>query len=208
MLAMCLVELAGFRWVDWGRMALEYNHEKFKQTVLYVCFKCPPRKLGAAKLHAVLWLSEWKFYLKNEGRKALTGATYLKQQQGHVPWQIFEVIPELVAEGKLNFTTELVLVFQFKLFHVLEQAPAFNLLSTEEKALLDEVIGALKPLGAAEVSELSHRDEAWGSAQLNDEIPYASAWAFLNEEYAGLPSLAAQHWAEEQIENLKAKGQL
>ena len=189
-------------------MAVEYNHEKFKQAVLYICSKCNPHELGAVKLNKMLWLSDWLRYLHSEGKKVLTGATYIKQQHGHVPWEIFDAIPELQAEGKLRMETTLHLIYQRKLFTVLEKNLTFNLLSTEEKELMDGVITALKPMSAAEVSELSHRDEAWSSAQLNEKIPYETAWSFLDEEYAELPSLEARRWAEKRITHLKKIGQL
>ena len=74
---------------------MQFDLAKLKDVILYACSRCEPSRLGAVKLHKILYFSDMIYYA-NVGAP-LTGATYRKRPMGPTCDQLLATLNELVA---------------------------------------------------------------------------------------------------------------
>jgi hypothetical protein len=177
----------------------EFNREKFKALVHYVCAEAPnPKQLGATKLNKIAFYSDMESYLLR-GRP-ITGEVYVKLQHGPVSQHIRDVLEELKrdqaiaiseATGYSVYNGE---PYRHRLFFSL-RPPDLSVLNGEELKIIDEMLRMIcQRHTARSISEHSH-NVIWESAEMGEEIPYFTVYAhFLRK-----PSEAARVWAEEMI---------
>jgi uncharacterized phage-associated protein len=103
------------------------------------------------------------FYLRNRG---ISGAVYYNRPFGPVADPAGPVLSELVRDHRVRVDDRM---------QTLEatQPSTTGLLSDEEKRVLDWVAETYGHMGAAQISELSHREMAYKYTQPNDPIAYA-----------------------------------
>jgi hypothetical protein len=158
-----------------GARSFRFNEAKFKELVLYIASKAQKDPtVGAIKLNKILYYSDFIAY-KRLGRP-ITGAAYQKLAEGPAPRRMVPIRRMMVDSGRIR----------------LEERPYFNgmiqriiptprvltpkLLSSEEVAIVDEVLVALAGKTAREVSDMSHRELGWILARPGETIPYETAW--------------------------------
>ncbi len=152
---------------------IEFNEEKFKNLILYVCSKCDPKELGSTKLNKVLWYSDMFSYLYLE--KPITGETYIKLQFGPVPKDILTIIAEMKCADQIVIKDAELFGYGKKEYIALKK-PDLASFSANEISLVDDLIEYVcREHTAKEISEESH-DEIWKLAEIGEEIPY---YAFL-----------------------------
>lgn len=152
---------------------IEFNKEKFKNLVLYVCSKCDPKELGSTKLNKVLWYTDMLSYVYLE--KPVTGETYVKRQFGPVPKHVLTILAELEAEG-LIATKESEYFGYDKKEYIALKKPNLALFTQEEISLIDAMIEVIKEHTAKTISQASH-DRIWELAEIGEEIPYHAVLA-------------------------------
>lgn len=151
----------------------EFNKEKFKNLVLYVCSKCDPKELGSTKLNKVLLYSDMFSYLHLQG--PITGEIYVKRQFGPVPKHILPIIAEMELEGKIVTRDGKIFRYDKKEYIALKD-PDLTLFTADEISMVDDLIEIIcKEHTAKSISEASH-DRIWELAEIGEEIPY---YAFL-----------------------------
>lgn len=117
-------------------VAMQFDREKLKAAVLYVCRQCDANDLGAVKLHKVLYFADMIRYIQTG--TAITGSTYRKRPLGPTCDQLLPALRELEAAGKLEIKNVNYFGFIKRQFTALvEPEPK---LSSDECAVLDEVI--------------------------------------------------------------------
>jgi len=157
-----------------GEYRPEYSAAKLKELILYVADRSrDDPNFGAVKLNKVLYYAD--FYAYRRLGQPITGAEYQKLPEGPAPQQLLPTRRELRRDGLIE----------------IEQRPVFNhvqervvpksayqqsLLSDEELALVDEVIGILRFKTGRESSEMSHLEPGWKAVGFYQSIPYSSAW--------------------------------
>lgn len=151
---------------------VQYDRQKFRELVHYVCDQVEPDTLGAVRLHKVLYFADMWHFLKTGN--PITGETYRKQHFGPVASHLLRTLGELEREGALErrqvpwpggTRTE---------FHTKRRART-DRLSPSERAFVDEVIDFVIRKTAAEISEFSHH-QVWQAAEMGEELPYATAF--------------------------------
>lgn len=146
----------------------QFDRQKFKAVVHYICAHCTPEELGAVKLNKVLYYSDMLRYAATG--VPLTGEMYRKQQFGpvasHLPW----ALSDLQRDGAVRVRE--VNYFGYpKKEYVSEKAPDSTYLTVEEVEHINEFIDVVCGRSAKEISELSHT-AAWELADFGGEIPY------------------------------------
>jgi|SRR5580658_618473 Protein of unknown function (DUF4065) len=156
-------------------MDVNFNFEKFKSLVHYICWRCAdPTKLGAVKLNKVLWRADFRAYL--ELGEAVTGDRYVKRQYGPVPASILGALRELEVEGKLSIREVEYYDNPKKEFFALNR-PDLSLFTPDEISLIDEAIEYVTEKHTARsISEESH-DRIWELARIGEEIPYYTVFS-------------------------------
>jgi hypothetical protein len=177
---------------------IEFDREKLKAVVLYVCAKCDASRLGAVKLHKVLYFADMLQYAQDG--TAITGSTYRKRPLGPTCDQLLPVLRDLVREGAIEVRETDYFGYRKKEFIPLRTAET-NRLSDAELSLLDEVIDFVCFNNTAKtISEFSH-NRAWEIAQFGDVLPYSSVLLL----FPGQVSIEAFEWGAEQAKTIEAE---
>jgi hypothetical protein len=177
---------------------MQFDRAKLKDAVLYACSKCEPSRLGAVKLHKVLYFSDMRRYA-NVG-VPLTGATYRKRPMGPTCEQLLSVLAELEHTGALEIRNVDYFGYLKKEYIPTGAPRAADSLSVDERGLLDEMIEFVCVNNTAKtISEFSH-NKAWDAAQFGEELPYYSVFQIFPAEV----SEDAKAWALSEAKEIEA----
>ncbi len=149
---------------------IEFDRERLKDVVHYICSQCDEADLGNVKLHKILYFSDMLHF--NSTMKPLTGVSYVKQQFGPTAQHLTAVVSELAREGRLQVTERQFYGFRKKDYTSLTP-PHLGRIGNA-LPLLDEVIAFVCSHTAKEISELSH-NAAWDAAGMGEVLPYYTA---------------------------------
>jgi Protein of unknown function (DUF4065) len=175
---------------------MDFNREKFKALVHYVCWSCKDdtSKLGSTKLNKILWLADFVTYYRSG--EPITGATYIRRQFGPVPRAIMPVLAELERDGAV-FARKILFHGKPKTDFIVAKNPEINL-SDDEKRLIDLTIRFVCDENTAKsISELSH-DSVWHAAKDGEDIPYYTIFAAKGEIDED-----DREWARQEIEGIE-----
>ena len=151
---------------------VQFDRQKFRDLVHYVCDQVDPDTLGAVKLHKVLYFADMWHFLRT-GRP-ITGETYRKQHFGPVASHLLTAIHALEREGALERKSVEWPGGTRTEFHTKHPAKAERL-ATSEREFVDSVIDFVIRKSAAEISEFSHH-QVWQAAAMGEELPYGTAF--------------------------------
>jgi hypothetical protein len=175
---------------------MDFNRERFKMLVHYVCwrYKDNTSKLGSTKLNKTLWLADFtRYYFSGS---SITGARYVKQKFGPVPKAIMPVLRELEEEGAV-FAKEVDFHGKTKTEFIVKKEPHITF-SSEEMATIERCVTFVCEENTAQsISDLSH-DRVWHAADDGEDIPYFTVFAV-----AGDLTDDDREWARLEIEALK-----
>lgn len=148
---------------------IDFNKEKFKNLVLYVCDKCEPKELGSTKLNKVLWYTDMLSYVYFQ--QPVTGETYIKRQFGPVPKHVLSILNELELNRQIATKESEYFGYDKKEYIALKK-PNLTLFTGQEISLIDAMIEVIcKENTARTISQASH-DRIWELAEIGEEIPY------------------------------------
>ena len=159
--------------LEWYEPA--FNAEKFRELLVYVARKCEADPtFGAIKLNKILYYADFAAF-RQKG-EPITGATYFKLSEGPAPRELLTQRETLIDSGdaemqKVQFFTGM----QHRLTVREGREPRCDLFTSEELALVDQVVGYFWEKTAREVSDFSHREPGWALAHDRENIPYESA---------------------------------
>jgi hypothetical protein len=152
-----------------------FKAEKFKELMLYAAEKSETdERFGATKLNKILFFSDFlSFGLTGE---SMTGATYQRLKNGPAPVQLVPEIRKMEKDGDAIIVDRKYFNYTQKRLIPRRQSNK-RVFSVDELDLINEVIKALAPYHAGEVSKLSHdRSFAWQIARNGEEIPYTAVF--------------------------------
>lgn len=148
---------------------MEFNYEKFKSLVHYICHMADLDKLGATKLNKILWYSDIQSYI-NRG-VTITGEAYRKEQWGPVPNDILRALDDLSREGKL-IIREKPFHGEMKREYITLADPDIQAFTADEISLVAQITHIICHHHTAKsISKKSH-DRIWELAEIGEEIPY------------------------------------
>lgn len=147
-----------------------FNKDKFRELVLYIAETTESdSSFGAIKMAKALWLSDFRAF--RDLGEPITAATYQKIELGPAPRQYPPVIRELERDGEASVVAEKHYGNELKKVYAKRRAKR-EVFSTQELAIVDEVIAMLGNVTGRAVSNWSHEWIWWKSVEFNEEIPY------------------------------------
>jgi hypothetical protein len=148
------------------------------ELMLHIAQRCSEHpKFGATKLNKILFFSDFAAF-RNQG-EPITGARYMKLDHGPAPRRLLPVLNDLI-ESKSAAVQEKPLLSGKKQKRLISlREPDLSLFSAPQIEIVHKVIELLEHTTAEEVSDISH-DRVWKIAELNEDIPYESA--FISDE--------------------------
>jgi len=143
--------------------------KKFKELVLYIAKRSEDDpSFGAVKLQKLLFTAELLAYAQRG--KPITGEKYRRLPKGPVAKRYPTHQSQLLAEGAAVVQPRRYGVRTQKRLIPLRE-PDLSQFAGEEIAIVEDVLEALRPLNATQVSDWSHQIEGWKFADDGEEIP-------------------------------------
>lgn len=144
--------------------------DKFKQVLLYVLEKVGAKpNIGMTALYKLLYFIDFDYYEKYE--EQLMGLTYIRNHHGPTPREFVAVVDDMKKQGELEEVKSTYYTYEQKKF-LPRTSANLTLLSAQELAHIDNELARLSDKSAKELSELSHLDMPYISAQQGEELLY------------------------------------
>ncbi|MBZ5553280.1 MAG: DUF4065 domain-containing protein [Acidobacteriia bacterium] len=150
--------------------------DKFKQVLLYILKEVGGKpNIGMTALYKLLYFIDFDYYEKHE--EQLMGLVYLKNQHGPTPLLFDKLIDELVKKGDVEPVKSKFYQYpQTKYLVNPATVPDLSILNGQEKEHIDWEMRRLSDLTATALSDLSHKDVPWISAQSGKKLDYESVF--------------------------------
>lgn len=153
---------------------MEFDEHKFGELMLYIADRSvDDPDFGATKLNKILFFSDFMAY--EQFGKSITGAVYQRLDHGPAPRHLLPVQAELIRNRDAFITPVSRYNFTQKRLTALRECD-LSLFSSEEIALVSQVMDALQGKNAAQVSAISHRFDGWKLADDGEDIPYFTVY--------------------------------
>ena len=154
------------------RNEMQFDRTKLKAVVLHTCASCEPERLGAVKLHKVLYFLDMIYFA--QFGVPVTGASYRKRPFGPTCVELLSVLRDMQTSGELEIRDTEFYGLAKKEYFARAETPS-GVLNESEMALLDEVIQFVCYQNSAKtISDYSHQ-LPWELAEFGEEIPYRTA---------------------------------
>lgn len=149
------------------------NAEKFEELILFISSRSDnDDHFGATKLNKILFFADFLAYTKLG--KAITGQAYMRLKNGPVPKALVPVQKRMIEDKSLAIKERDRFGKTQKRPIALREAN-LKVFTSEEIAVVTEVIEALRKNNAKGVSSLSHKFNGWKLANDREIIPYETA---------------------------------
>lgn len=150
------------------------NLEKFKEVLLYIIARIGAKpNIGETMIYKLLYFIDFDHYERNE--EQLIGATYIKNKYGPTPLEFRRVVDKMIKAGEILKIPDKYFNYPQTKYLPLRN-PDLTRLSAQEKETIDHVLGRLSDMNAGQISEYSHNDVPWLTAEEGAVIPYESVF--------------------------------
>ena len=150
--------------------------DKFKQILLYILKKVRGRpNIGMTVLYKLLYFIDFDYYEKYEDQ--LMGLVYLKNHHGPTPLLFENLIGDMVKKGNVEIIKSKFYQYpQIKYLVNPEIEPDLSILNGQEQKHIDWELQRLSDLTASQLTDLSHKDVPWISAENGKPLHYESVF--------------------------------
>ena len=139
------------------------NLKKFKEVLLYVLEKVGSKSnVGMTVLYKLLYFIDFDYYEKFE--EQLVGATYIKNHFGPTPVEFKKIVESMESKGELETVRSKYFLHEQTKYLPHREAD-ISVLNAKEIKHIDEVLSRLSDKSATELSEYSHKDVPWITAE-------------------------------------------
>jgi transcriptional regulator with XRE-family HTH domain len=150
------------------------NLKKFKEVLLYILKKVGSRpNVGESVLYKFLYFMDFNFYEKYE--EQLIGATYIKNNYGPTPKEFIKIVDDMEKKRELVKIEDKYFQYPQRKYLPLRE-PDLSVLKANEIKMIDGVLEKLSDMNASQISEYSHNDVPWLTADDGDIIDYESVF--------------------------------
>lgn len=150
----------------------DFNPKKLKNVILYILEKCAGKpNVGETVLYKLLYFIDFDNFEINN--KSISGLGYVHLQYGPAPIasQYSPVIEAMKASQELKIIISDYFGLKIKRYINLISHDIDSLCPKETK-VIDDVIGSLSNMSAAQIEEYSHGDAPWQLTGDKEVIPY------------------------------------
>jgi len=152
----------------------DLKREKFQELILYIATRLGPEAaLGRVKLAKLLMASDFGAFERLG--EPITGATYEKWPQGHLPRELLLAERDLEAEGAIAVESENYYGKRLKRITA-RREPDMRAFSEDELAVIERALRIFGFESASHLSELSHQELGWRLAKMKEPIPYETVF--------------------------------
>ena len=165
------------------------NLVKFKEVLLYILEKVGSKSnIGESVLYKLLYFIDFNYYEKYE--EQLIGATYIKNHYGPTPKEFIKIAEEMEGKDLVKIQDKYFKHPQTKYLPL--RGPDLSKMSAKEQRVIDDVLNILSDMNAKKISEYSHQDVPWMTAEEGEVINYESVF------YRTVP-YSMREYSEEEI---------
>ncbi len=150
--------------------------DKFREILLYILEKVGGKpNVGMTVLYKLLYFIDFDFYEKYE--EQLMGLVYVKNHHGPTPHLFEDLIGDMINRGEVEVVNSKFYKYpQTKYLINPEIKPDLSILNGKEKEHIDWELQRLSDLTANQLTDLSHRDGSWISAENGKPLDYESVF--------------------------------
>jgi DNA-binding XRE family transcriptional regulator/uncharacterized phage-associated protein len=157
------------------------NVFKLKETLIYILNKVGARpNIGETVLYKLLYFIDFDYYEKYE--EQIIGCTYVKNYHGPTPVEFIKVIDQMIEDGEVEKVKSEYFKYPQTKYLALRN-PNLEVLKANELVLIDEVLCRLSDKNANQISDYSHNDVPWITAENDKPINYESVF-YRTKEYS------------------------
>ena len=150
------------------------NLDNFKEVLLYILGKVGSKpNIGETVIYKLLYFIDFDYYEKHE--EQLIGATYIKNTYGPTPIEFRKIVDTMIEKKEIVRVANEYFAFPQTKYLPLRK-PDLSRLKATEKELIDDVLCRLSDLNASQISEYSHNDVPWMTAEDGKAIEYESVF--------------------------------
>ena len=150
------------------------NLLKFKEVLLYMLNKVSSRpNIGETVLYKLLYFIDFDFYEKYE--EQLIGASYIKNYYGPTPLEFKKIVEEMIANKDIIKVNDQYFKYPQTKYLPLRDAD-LKYLNANEIEMINDVLNRLSHMNASQISEYSHNDVPWLTAENQTIIEYESVF--------------------------------
>jgi len=150
--------------------------DKFRQILLHILKKVGGKpNVGMTVLYKLLYFIDFDYYEKYEDQ--LMGLVYLKNNHGPTPLLFENLINDMVKKGDVEIVKSKFYQYpQTKYLVNPEIEPNLSILNGQEQKHIDWELQRLSDLTANQLTDLSHKDVPWISAENGKPLDYESVF--------------------------------
>lgn len=150
--------------------------DKFKQILLYLLKKVGGKpNIGMTAIYKLLYFIDFDYYEKHE--EQLMGLKYIKNHFGPTPILFEKIIQEMMEDNQIErIKSKYYQHEQIKYLINPEVEPDLSILNGQEKEHIDWELQRLSDLNAKTLSDFSHKDVPWLSAQSGEPLEYEAVF--------------------------------
>ncbi len=150
--------------------------DKFRQILLYILKKVGGKpNVGMTVLYKLLYFIDFDYYEKYENQ--LMGLVYLKNHHGPTPKLFGDLISDMIQKGDVEVVKSKFYQYpQIKYLVNPAVEPDLSILNGKEQEHIDGELQRLSDLTASQLTDLSHKDVPWISAENGKPLDYESVF--------------------------------
>ena len=149
------------------------NVEKFREVLIYILNRVGSKpNIGESVIYKLLYFIDFDFYERYE--EQLIGATYIKNHYGPTPLEFSKVVESMLGRDIIKVQDKYFSYPQTKYLPTREAD--LRKLGAHEIGIIDGVLGKLSGMNAAQISDYSHNDVPWLTAEEGKAIEYESVF--------------------------------
>ena len=152
------------------------NIDKFRQILIHILRKCGGKpNVGMTVLYKLLYFIDFDFYEKYE--EQLMGLMYIKNTHGPTPYFFSNLIDEMKSQGIIEEVKSKFYKYpQTKYLINPKIEPDLSILNGREIEHIEMELERLSDLTANKLSDLSHKDVPWISAEEGKPLDYEAVF--------------------------------
>ncbi len=150
--------------------------DKFRQILLHILKKVGGKpNIGMTVLYKLLYFIDFDYYEKYEDQ--LMGLVYLKNYHGPTPLLFKNLIGDMIKKGDVEIVKSKFYQYpQTKYLVNPKIEPNLSILNGQEQKHIDWELQRLSDLTANQLTDLSHKDVPWISAENGKPLDYESVF--------------------------------
>jgi putative transcriptional regulator len=142
------------------------NNEKFKQMYFYI-LRYYNEGITKTKLAKLLYLADFGYFY--DTLSPMSGVRYVRRDYGPVADIFFELTDDLYDKGKINIEP----LDYALMIKSTSREQEYDLLSNDEKCLLDRICTFWKDKRTREIVNFTHEQKPWKVCRDGEYIPYS-----------------------------------